>query len=108
MTGVHVTSRPFPGHEPLPPTDLAELAGKALAAARGSLEFVPDPCPPGCRCSTWCRDDWVYAEHGAPSLGHCVVCNERARSIDSEGNVRHPTCPMPGATSGIVGSTDAQ
>ncbi len=91
MTALHVEQRPFPGHVPAPPPDPVKAAAQALANARRTLtESVPHPY--GCRCSAWCRDDWIFAEHGAPALGHCVACNEPARSIDPDGDVRHPTC----------------
>jgi hypothetical protein len=139
MTGLHVTPRPFPGIEPAPADDLGQVAGEALAAARGALihrfpalpgcRFIDphdatcghpeaptpecwrlpdgarsdcprlDPCPPGCDCRLTlhggipARPGWV---HERQVLGHCVVCDEPARSIDPDGDVRHPVaCGVP-------------
>lgn len=95
MTGVYVESRPFPGHVPAPAPDLTKTAAGALAAARQMLtgtRFLD--CPPGCRCSVWCRDEWDYADH---AIGECVAGDGPCRSIDPEGRVRHPGCEVPDA-----------
>lgn len=86
---VHVESRPFAGAEPAPAPDLAVVAANAMAEARGALVTAHEP---GCQCSAWCRDDWTYAEDGAPALGPCTVCGELCRSIDPEDRLRHPSC----------------
>jgi hypothetical protein len=97
---VHVGHRPAPGGpepEPLaePTGDVDHSAG--IAEARHALVEPPKPRaehPTGCQCSTWCRDDWTYAAHGAPALGPCSVCGELCRSIDPEGRMRHPMCAV--------------
>lgn len=92
MTALHIESRPFPGApEPVPRPDPGIVAGSALAAARRALVDAPAPAdhPAGCRCSVWCRDEWVYA--GQP-IGACSVCGEPCRSTDPEGRRRHPNC----------------
>lgn len=82
---VYVESRPFPGHEPLPPHDPTEAAAQAMAAARRQLA-EPLPCPPECRI---CHNGWETFDH---AIGTCAVCGEPCRSIDEEGRQRHPTC----------------
>lgn len=93
---LHIEHRPFPGApEPEPRPDLSVVADSALTAARRALDALPAlPAdhPAGCRCSVWCRDEWVYADRGAPSIGLCAVCGEPCRSTDPEGRMRHPTC----------------
>lgn len=91
MTALHIESRPFPGHVPLPPPDTAKTAAGALAAARRKLAGNTVDCPEGCRCSVWCRDDWEYF---TGAIGECVAGDGPARSIDPEGRVRHPTCEV--------------
>lgn len=87
MTGLHVTARPFPGHVPAPAPDPT----KALAQARRALTDGIVDCPPACRCSVWCRDEWEYFDH---AIGSCSVCGEPCRSTDPEGRLRHPTCGL--------------
>lgn len=87
-THVHVESRPFPGAEP-PTAEAATSVADVLADARASLTNAHEP---GCQCSAWCRDDWTYAEHGAPAFGPCSACGELCRSIDPQGRLRHPNC----------------
>lgn len=92
VTGLHIESRPFPGHVPAPAPDLTKTAAGALAAARRNLGG-PAEHPPECRCSVWCRDEWTYH---AGAIGECVAGDGPARSTDPEGRVRHPTCEVPG------------
>ncbi len=96
LTTLHVQARPFPGHEPAPAPDPKATAAGALARARrtlaeGQLPPTP-PCPPGCTCCAWCRDDWTYF---AKAIGACEACGEPCRSTDPEGRKRHPTCGVP-------------
>lgn len=90
MTALHITDRPFRGAPAPEPTGLGRVAGSALASARRTL-VVPAPHPE-CRCSVWCRDEWVFARH---AIGPCCVCGEPCRSTDPEGRMRHPNCEEP-------------
>lgn len=80
-----------PGAPPPDPPDPAGAAKSALTAARRILA-PPLEHPAGCRCSEWCRNEWTFAEHGAPAFGPCDGCGEPCRSIDPRGVQRHPTC----------------
>ncbi len=83
---IHVQSRPAPGTEPTTaPDPAADVLADVLAEARSRLATAHKP---GCRCSTWCRDDWTYFGH---AIGPCTVCGEPCRSTDPAGNMRHPT-----------------
>jgi hypothetical protein len=89
MTGVHVTSRPFPGLEPAPAPDLPASAAQALAAARGAIAGRA-PCPPACpQCfgGDLATGRWEYFGH---AIGRCEACHEPCRSTDPAGLVRHP------------------
>ena len=92
MTALHVQARPFPGHAPTSAPDVTKTAAGALARARRALTGNAVDCPPGCRCSVWCRDEWVYAGH---AIGACETCGEPCRSTDPEGRLLHPTCGVP-------------
>ncbi len=87
---LHVQSRPAPGLEP-PSSDVATTAVDVLAEARSKLATAHKP---GCRCSTWCRDDWTYFGH---AIGPCTVCGEPCRSTDPDGRMRHPNCVVDAA-----------
>jgi hypothetical protein len=65
-----------------------------LAQARHKLSGNTVDCPPECRCSVWCRDEWEYARH---AIGACEACGEPCRSVDPEGRKRHPSCGVPSA-----------
>ncbi len=90
---VHVQSRPAPGAEPPTAPEPATSAANVLAEARARLAKAHEP---GCRCSTWCRNDWTYFGH---AIGPCTVCGELCRSTDPDGKMRHPTggCEAPDA-----------
>lgn len=90
MTGLHVTSRPFPGHVPPPPPDRDVTARQTLDAARRRIAGRGE-CPPTCpRCSggqAKATGRWEYFGH---AIGDCAGCGEPCRSFDSKGVLRHP------------------